>query len=156
MKKGNRINGPLIKNRREKPALNYGQIVKGLVNIINPGADKETLIEDVEMPKPKRPYKPRLKGRKPHVMREKKIERAIIRYLRGRGFKCGKVNPEVGGWDNGIADILCFGSTNQYYIEVKSENGRQQKNQIEFQEICERTGGIYILARGVDDVKCVK
>lgn len=37
-------------------------------------------------------------------------------------------------------------------IEVKSSTGKQREAQINFQRAFERSGGLYILARAVDDV----
>jgi hypothetical protein len=37
-------------------------------------------------------------------------------------------------------------------IEVKSERGRQTKDQRNFQRMIERFGGVYVLARSVEDV----
>jgi hypothetical protein len=145
-----RIDGPLLKNRREKPKLEFGHMVKGLGAVM--GKD---ILPDVKMPKPKRSYQPRLAGRHKHNMQERIIEKAIIRYLRGKGFKCGKVNPEIGSWNAGIADILVFTPSAQWYIEVKTEEGTQQDNQIEFQEICQRCGVNYMVARSIEDVKSI-
>ncbi len=38
-------------------------------------------------------------------------------------------------------------------IEVKSETGRQSKEQAAFQGMIERFGGLYVLARSVEDVE---
>ena len=38
-------------------------------------------------------------------------------------------------------------------VEVKSKTGRQSDKQKQWQRNCERGGGIYILARSVDDVR---
>lgn len=38
-------------------------------------------------------------------------------------------------------------------IEVKTATGRQSKDQKNWQRNCERAGGLYILARSVDDVR---
>ena len=38
-------------------------------------------------------------------------------------------------------------------IEVKTKTGRQSNDQKNWQRNCERAGGIYILARSVDDVR---
>ena len=38
-------------------------------------------------------------------------------------------------------------------IEVKSERGRQTKDQRNFQRMIERFGGVYVLARSVEDVE---
>ena len=145
------IEGPLLKNRRERPKLEYGHMVKGLAAVMG-----KEILPDVKMPKPKRPYQPRPNARHKHNMRERIIEKEIIRYLRGKGFKCGKVNPEIGSWNAGIGDILCFTPSAQWYIEVKTDTGTQQPNQIEFQQICERCGVKYMVARGVEDVKEIK
>lgn len=40
-------------------------------------------------------------------------------------------------------------------IEVKTATGRQSKDQKNWQRNCERAGGLYILARSVDDVRVV-
>ena len=39
-------------------------------------------------------------------------------------------------------------------VEVKTKTGRQSEAQKNWQRNCERAGGIYILARSVDDVRC--
>ncbi|QHJ84041.1 MAG: hypothetical protein [Caudoviricetes sp.] len=38
-------------------------------------------------------------------------------------------------------------------VEVKTKTGRQSEKQKQWQRNCERAGGIYILARSVDDVR---
>ena len=38
-------------------------------------------------------------------------------------------------------------------IEVKSPDGRQSEDQANFQRMIERFGGLYVLARSVDDVQ---
>lgn len=142
--------GPLIKNPREQVKVSHGQLVKGYAKIL--GKD---IFPEIKMPKQKRPYKPRPNARKPHNMRERIIEKAIIRYLRGKGFKCGKVNPEVGGWNKGVADITCWTKNTLWFIEVKTKTGRQSKEQKEFQKICSDCGTNYLIARSVDDVKII-
>ena len=39
-------------------------------------------------------------------------------------------------------------------IEVKSDRGRQTEDQRNFQRMIERFGGVYVLARSVEDVAC--
>lgn len=146
-----KLEGPLIKNRREKPKISYGQMIKGLAKVNG----KDVLVS-VQLPKPKKPYQPRPNARKPHVMREKIIEREIIKYLRGKGFFCGKINPELGGWNKGIADILCMTPSAQYWIEVKTKQGRQQQNQKDFQKLCDKGNVHYLVARSIDDVKHIR
>lgn len=53
----------------------------------------------------------------------------------------------------GAADITgILADGRRIEIEVKSPKGRQSRVQHRFQERIERKGGIYILARSVDDV----
>lgn len=54
----------------------------------------------------------------------------------------------------GQADItgLLIPSGRRIEIEVKDAKGRQRESQIKFQSMIEKSGGIYILARSVDDV----
>jgi hypothetical protein len=40
-----------------------------------------------------------------------------------------------------------------YGIEVKAEKGRQSDAQKEFQVRLEAAGGVYVLARGIDEVE---
>lgn len=131
--------------RRIKP--NFGQEMKALAK-----ACGKDVLPEVKLP---RPYKPRPNARHSHNMEEKKIEKRIIKYLRGRGFKCGKTDPAVGGWNVGTPDIQCWASA-FWLIEVKTSTGRQSKEQKEFQAMCERTGINYVLARGIEDVKHIK
>lgn len=52
----------------------------------------------------------------------------------------------------GSADIIGLVKGRFIAIEVKSPSGRQSINQSEFQRNIEKFGGIYILARTIDDV----
>lgn len=54
----------------------------------------------------------------------------------------------------GQADItgLLIPSGKRIEIEVKDAKGRQRETQKKFQAMIEKAGGIYILARSVDDV----
>ena len=52
----------------------------------------------------------------------------------------------------GSPDIICVIDGRYIGIEVKSEIGRQSENQQIFQDRLEKAGGLYILARSLDDV----
>lgn len=52
----------------------------------------------------------------------------------------------------GIPDRIAIYKGRIICIEVKTEKGTQSKWQLLFQQNVEASGGIYILARGVDDV----
>ena len=54
----------------------------------------------------------------------------------------------------GQADIsgLFLPSGRRLEIELKTQTGRQSKDQISFQRMIERMGGVYLLARSLEDV----
>ena len=53
----------------------------------------------------------------------------------------------------GSADIIGIMEGGRFVaIEVKSKHGRQRPDQVRFQAMLERFGGLYILARSVGDV----
>lgn len=57
----------------------------------------------------------------------------------------------------GMADIsgIQFGTGKRIEIEAKTETGRQTPEQKRWQLMIERFGGVYILARSIDDVRKV-
>ena len=63
--------------------------------------------------------------------------------LRGRWIEFGLT---------GSPDILGCYRGRAIGIECKSSTGQQRKHQIDFQAAWERAGGLYILARSIDDV----
>ena len=96
-------------------------------------------------------------------MTEKQIQNAILRVFGTR--------PELRLWraNAGVARIsrrvVAFGIRGQadltgilsngrrLEVEVKSERGRQSRQQRDFQRMIERFGGLYVLARSVEDVR---
>jgi hypothetical protein len=52
----------------------------------------------------------------------------------------------------GSPDIICVVKGRYIGIEVKSDIGVQSDSQKDFQERLEKAGGLYILARSLDDV----
>ncbi len=111
---------------------------------------------------------------------EKDVQKQILDYLKIRGVFCWR-NQTTGIYDptarrfrknsgmNGVADVLgvlpqdfCnhFEAGHSYVkvgrflaIEVKAAKGKQSLEQFAFQKAVEENGGLYILARSVDDVK---
>lgn len=95
-------------------------------------------------------------------MREQDIQNEIIRTFGTR--------PDMRIWRNNAGamragrSFIRFGVPGQadltgilhngqrLEIEVKTDTGRQSKEQQQYQRIIERFGGIYILARSVEDV----
>lgn len=88
---------------------------------------------------------------------------AIIQYLRLKGYTGGKTKT-MGVYDprirarrfdpytfRGFPDLTVF-TPELVFIEVKAPKGRMSEYQKNFQELCEKAGIKYILARSLDDV----
>jgi hypothetical protein len=56
---------------------------------------------------------------------------------------------------NGVADIIgLLPPAGRFLaVECKSDRGRQSPAQKEFHAMTERSGGLYVLARGVEDLR---
>lgn len=102
---------------------------------------------------------------------EGKIQLAIIKHLKSKGVFCWRQNNQglydrnlnngFGGYRSsvygmpGVADILGImpDKTGRFLaVEVKTPKGRQSAEQVLFQKRVELAGGVYILARSVEDV----
>lgn len=57
------------------------------------------------------------------------------------------------GSRKGFPDLTALKDGRTLYVEIKTATGKQSPYQVEFQKICEAHGGVYILARSVDDIK---
>ncbi len=56
----------------------------------------------------------------------------------------------------GAPDLICIYKGRFIGIEVKDGRGKQEKTQKSFERACKKAGGIYILARSIDEaVDCV-
>jgi len=53
----------------------------------------------------------------------------------------------------GIPDIICIINGRFLGIEVKTLTGKQSPDQKEFEKVCLKNGGVYCLARSVEDVQ---
>lgn len=53
----------------------------------------------------------------------------------------------------GVADIFLLHKGTPYFIEVKSKTGVQSQDQKDFQKDVNENGGIYVLARDIEDVR---
>ena len=94
-------------------------------------------------------------------MSEREIQRAIL--LRYGTDPRMRIWRNSAGYDEGhhvkyglpgSADILGILKGGRFLaIEVKAEKGSQSEQQVAFQWMVERFGGLYILARSVDDVE---
>ena len=97
-------------------------------------------------------------------MTESQIQRDILHYLATRtDLRAWRANAGAALSKRGLvrfgvpgqADIsgLFFNTGRRLEIEVKTATGRQSPQQRKFQTMIERFGGLYILARSVDDVR---
>ena len=100
------------------------------------------------------------KPKKPRQHLEKDTQLAIYQYLRAKKIFHWRNNTGAVKADNrmisfgkkGSSDLFALHQGRFYAIEVKSPTGRQSEAQKQFQSDVEVSGGIYILARSVDDV----
>ena len=93
---------------------------------------------------------------------EHKIQCAIIQYLRLSKVFCfaipngGKRDKREGarlkseGVLPGVADIEMWSNNKTYFIEVKTEKGRQTTEQKDFERICVAHGHEYKIWRSID------
>lgn len=101
---------------------------------------------------------PRVKRRKP----EKDRQKAIVAYLLSHGWLVAETDAgaayHAGGYSGshipaGWPDLTCLAPGGRFVgVEVKAATGRQSPVQVDMQQRIERLGGLYVLARSVDDV----
>ena len=101
---------------------------------------------------------------------EGKIQTAILKYLKARGYFCWrnnngavhdqKMNNGYGGYRSnpslmkGIPDIILIPDDGIFTgIEVKTPKGKQSADQMLFERRCKRKNAHYYLVRSLDDVK---
>lgn len=96
---------------------------------------------------------------------ENTIQDDILKYLTERGYTCWRQNT-VGVYDQkqqryrtpskyavkGVSDVIVLSEGKAYFIEVKSDNGRQDEDQELFQAFVERAGCEYYVVWSVEDV----
>lgn len=90
------------------------------------------------------------------------IQLQILHYCKAKGYIIGKTKTTGIRRGNafcfdpycfrGFPDLTCFANNKLYFIEVKSPQGVQSSEQKIFQDICNKSGISYILARSLEDV----
>lgn len=90
-------------------------------------------------------------------MNETAIQKSILAALHAAGRQAWRLNAAGGNWrmrsNPGFADILTLGPGGRAtFIEVKTSDGELRPAQAAFQTSVERAGGVYLVARSVDDV----
>ena len=99
------------------------------------------------------------------ISTEKETQRAILQYLQLRNLVSWRVNntgvfdPKFGGFRKmaafsraGVADIFVLKKGISYFIEVKGQKGKLSPDQELFRDDVTKHGGVFILARSIDDV----
>ena len=95
--------------------------------------------------------------------KEADIQRGCLDLLRLKGYFCMKINTTgiyvkardtyIKNPNVGCADILAFKKDKpNLAVEVKTKKGVQSDSQVGWQKEWERSGGVYVLARSLDDV----
>lgn len=106
-------------------------------------------------------YKNYLKNKKtkntniPHKEKETDIQNQIRDYLRMKGWFVIRHQQSMGSL-KGLSDLSALKEGMTIYIEVKTSKGKQSEYQKQFQQEIESHGGVYILARGIDDVSDIE
>lgn len=94
-------------------------------------------------------------------MGEAETQNAILKYLAIKHIfhyrnNTGAFRTERGGFyrfgEVGSPDIICVARGRYIGIECKSLTGKLNDNQLDFKERLEEAGGMYIVARSLDDV----
>lgn len=94
-------------------------------------------------------------------IRESDIQSSIIQYLTLKHVfhyrnNTGAFRTERGGFykfgEVGSPDIICVVLGRFIGIECKTPTGKLSDNQLDFKERLEEAGGMYIVARSLDDV----
>ena len=76
-------------------------------------------------------------------------------------FRCnvGKVMTPDGHWfdtglPSGFSDLLVLGNHGDvYFVEVKTQNGKQREDQKNFERIVTQRGFVYRVVRCIDDIE---
>jgi len=83
---------------------------------------------------------------------EKTIMKQIAYSLTFHGWFVFRVPPSLYG-QKGLCDLIAVKNGITVFIEVKTPRGKQTEDQKVFEMKLQQAGGIYILARSVDDVE---
>ncbi len=77
-------------------------------------------------------------------------------YLRlnsGTFIQEGKKQRLIRGCPAGTSDLFILMNGTSYFIELKSQKGKLTESQLRFMELVEYQGGIYLVARDLEQVK---
>ena len=89
---------------------------------------------------------------KPKGTTETEIQNAIRDFLRWRGWFVIRHQQGL-GCHKGLSDLTAIKNGQTVYIEVKRPKGTQSEWQLDFQADIEAHGGLYVVARSIEDVE---
>lgn len=92
-----------------------------------------------------------MKQQKKYSISESDIQKQIKEYLQLNGWFVVKIHQSLGSY-KGIADLYAIKGGKSVWIEVKTQKGHQSDYQKQFQKDIEAHGGIYIIAKCVEDI----
>jgi len=76
----------------------------------------------------------------------------VREYLRFRGWFVVRHHQSLGS-PKGFPDLTALKNGETIYIECKTKHGRLTAAQTQFRQECERFGGRYLVARGIEDLE---
>ena len=91
------------------------------------------------------------KKTKATIPKESEIRAQVKEYLQWQGWFVFYHLQGLGSYP-GLPDMQAVKDGRTIYIEIKRPGGRQSAKQKKFQQELEAAGGIYIIAREVDDL----
>jgi hypothetical protein len=80
------------------------------------------------------------------------IRKQVVKYLREQGWFVFH-NLQGVGCFRGLSDLTAFKGGRTVWIEIKTPDGKQSREQWEFEQRVLDNGGEYVIARCVDDVR---
>jgi hypothetical protein len=101
---------------------------------------------------------------------ESRIQMKIVSYLRRSGYyvfsvpneAVGKIRTRAGlgrsanlklmGLTSGVSDLVVLMNNKIFFLEIKTPDGKQSKNQKDFEAEVEKLGFTYYLCRSLDEV----
>ncbi len=84
--------------------------------------------------------------------KERDVIRDIRDWLAMHGWFVVRIQQSM-GCHKGMSDLLAVKGGRVLFVEVKAPKGRQSTYQVEFQREIESHGGVYVLARSVEDLE---
>lgn len=87
-------------------------------------------------------------------VKEADIQRAIKEYLQYHGWFVYKNHQSLGS-HRGVADLTAVKDGRVIWVEVKRPGGKLSQDQHKFMAALVQHGGIYLLARSVDELERV-